>query len=66
MSNEHVIHYHVKSENQNKRVFFKTRYSFLDIFDIFQSFNIFSNFHKKSNIVEFELSNYFDLSVLEN
>ena len=64
MPNEHVIHYHVKSENQNKRVFLKTRYSFFDIFNIFQSFNISSSFHKKSNIVKLELNNHFDLSVL--
>ena len=35
MPNKHVMHYYIKSENQNKRVFFKTRYLFLDIFDIF-------------------------------
>ena len=35
MSNKHVMHYHVKNENQNKRVFLKTRYLFLNIFDIF-------------------------------
>ena len=66
MSNKHIIHYHVKSENQNKRVFFKTRYSFFDILDIFQSFNIFSNLYKKSNVVRFELNNYFDLGVFED
>ena len=66
MSNKHVIHYHVKSEDQNKRVFFKTRYSFFDIFDISQSFNIFSNFYEKSNVVKFKLNDYFDLSVFEN
>ena len=66
ISSEHVMHYHVKNENQNKRVFFKTRYSFFDIFDIFQSFSTLSSFYKKSNIVKFKLNNYFDLSVFEN
>ena len=66
MPSEHVIHYHVKGENQNKRVFFKTRYSFLDILDISQNFNTFSNFHEKSNVARFELSDHFDLNVFEN
>ena len=66
MSNKHVIHYHVKSEDQNKRVFFKTRYSFFDIFDIFQGFNISSSFYEKSNIAELKLSDHFDLNVFEN
>ena len=66
MSNEHVMHYYIKSENQNKRVFFKTHYSFFDILDISQNFNIFSNFHEKSNVVRFELNNHFDLNVFEN
>ena len=66
MSNKHVMHYHVKSENQNKRVFFKTRYSFFDILDIFQNFNTLSSVYKKSNVVKLELNNHFDLNVLEN
>ena len=35
MLNEHIIYYYVKDENQNKRVFLKTRYLFLNIFNIF-------------------------------
>ena len=48
--NRNNINHYLKNEDQNKRVFIKIRYSIFGVFDIFQGFDVFSSFYKKSNI----------------
>ena len=52
LMNQYVVNDYVVKKNQNKRVFIKTRYSFLDVFDVFQNFSVFSSFHQKTNVFE--------------
>ena len=33
--NQNIMNHYLKNENQNKRVFIKTRYLIFDVFDIF-------------------------------